>query len=98
MIAQALIPASPGTISPHSAAASSLAAMRATASASVLLINNLIGVGFGSLFIGALSNRLTPSFGGEALRFAILISLGFYLLAALRMTLAGRHLAKEWMG
>jgi MFS family permease len=73
------------------------APMRATASASFLLINNLIGVGFGSLFIGALSDHLTPSFGGEALRFAILISLGFYLLAALLMTLAGRHLAKEWV-
>lgn len=73
------------------------APMRATASASFLLINNLIGVGFGSLFIGALSDRLTPSFGDDGLRFAILISLGFYLLAALLMTLAGRFLAKEWV-
>ncbi|WP_404712278.1 spinster family MFS transporter [Sphingomonas sp. MMS24-J13] len=73
------------------------APMRATASASFLLINNLIGVGFGSLFIGALSDRLTPGFGSEALRFAILIALGFYLLAALLMTLAGRHLATEWV-
>jgi hypothetical protein len=73
------------------------APMRATASASFLLINNLIGVGFGSLFIGALSDALTPSLGGEALRFAILTSLGFYLLAALLMTLAGRHLAKDWV-
>jgi MFS family permease len=73
------------------------APMRATASASFLLINNLIGVGFGSLFIGALSDALTPSLGGEALRFAILTSLGFYLLAALLMTLAGRHLAGDWV-
>jgi MFS family permease len=73
------------------------APMRATASASFLLINNLIGVGFGSLFIGALSDGLTPSFGGEALRVAILISLGFYLLAALLMMLAGRYLAREWV-
>jgi MFS family permease len=73
------------------------APMRATASASFLLINNLIGVGFGSLFIGALSDALTPHFGGEALRFSLLISLGFYLLAALLMAFAGRHLARDWV-
>jgi MFS family permease len=73
------------------------AQMRATASASFLLINNLIGVGFGSLTIGALSDALTPSLGAEALRFALLISLGFYLLAALLMMLAGRYLQDEWV-
>lgn len=73
------------------------APMRATASASFLLINNLIGVGFGTLFIGMLSDALTPSLGAEALRTAILLSLGFYLLAALLMAMAARHLPHEWV-
>jgi MFS transporter, Spinster family, sphingosine-1-phosphate transporter len=73
------------------------APMRATASATFLLINNLIGVGFGSLTIGALSDRLTPAYGTEGLRIAVLAALGFYLLAALLMALAGRHLRKDWV-
>ena len=38
-------------------------AMRATASASMLLINNLIGIGFGTFIFGYLSDRLTPVYG-----------------------------------
>ncbi len=73
------------------------APMRGTASASFLLINNLIGVGLGSLTIGKLSDLLTPSFGQDALRHAIVIGLGFYLLAAVLMIAAGRYLAREWV-
>jgi predicted MFS family arabinose efflux permease len=73
------------------------AAMRATASASFLLVNNLIGVGFGALTIGVLSDRLTTYFGSEALRIALVASLGFYLLAALLMALAARSLRREWV-
>lgn len=73
------------------------APMRATASASFLLINNLIGVGFGTLFIGMLSDALTPGLGAEALRAAILLALGCYLLASALMMLAGRHLPREWV-
>lgn len=71
--------------------------MRATASASFLLINNLIGVGFGSLTIGALSDRLTPIYGVEGLRIALLASLIFYLIAAALMALAGRSLRTDWV-
>ena len=73
------------------------AAMRATASAAFLLINNLIGVGFGALSIGALSDALSDRFGTAALRDAMLISLGFYLLAALMLALTARHLREEWV-
>lgn len=73
------------------------APMRGTASASFLLINNLIGVGLGSLTIGKLSDLLTPSFGQDALRHALVMGLGFYLVAALLMMAAGRHLAREWV-
>jgi MFS family permease len=73
------------------------APMRATASASFLLINNLIGVGLGALSIGALSDRLMPDFGDDALRVALLISLAYYLMAALFMGLAAKHLRTEWV-
>lgn len=73
------------------------APMRATASASFLLINNLIGVGFGALSIGRLSDALTPHYGQDALRQAILIGLALYLVAAGLMVLAGRHLGRDWV-
>ena len=73
------------------------AQMRATASACFLLINNLLGVGFGSLVIGMLADRLTPSLGEEALRYAIVAALGFYLIAAMLMALAARPLRRDWV-
>lgn len=73
------------------------APMRATASASFLLINNLIGIGGGILFLGGLSDALVPSFGQEALRYAMLFSLGFYLLAGLLMWLAATSLRRDWV-
>ncbi|MDF0488540.1 MFS transporter [Sphingomonas sp. H39-1-10] len=71
--------------------------MRATASASFLTINNLIGVGFGTLAIGALSDALTPSLGNEALRWAVIASLGFYALAGVLMLIASRYLTRDWV-
>lgn len=71
--------------------------MRATASASFLLINNLIGIGGGIYFLANLADRLGPVFGAEALRYAMLFSLGFYLLAALLMWLAAKPLRAEWV-
>ena len=44
--------------------------MRATASAMFLLINNLIGLGLGTLVIGTISDALKPNYGDEALRYA----------------------------
>ncbi|MDF0542690.1 MFS transporter [Sphingobium sp. H39-3-25] len=74
------------------------APMRATASASFLLINNLVGLGLGSWAVGALSDALTPAYGIEALRYAIAAALCLYLLAALFMALAARHLRTDWVG
>ncbi len=70
---------------------------RTTASALFLFINNLIGLGLGSLLIGALSDTLTAQFGDEALRYSILAGTGFYILAALLMGLAARFLARDWV-
>ena len=52
--------------------------MRATASASFLLINNLIGLGVGPYLIGAISDSLKHSYGAEALRYAAVSCTGFY--------------------
>ena len=56
-------------------------AMRATASASMLLINNLIGIGFGTFIFGDPSDELTPVYGVDALQMSIIYGLGFYFLA-----------------
>jgi len=73
------------------------AQMRATASASFLLINNLIGLGLGSWAIGSLSKALTPSYGDEALRYAIAAGLGLYFVAGGLMALASRFLQRDWV-
>lgn len=71
--------------------------MRATASASFLLINNLIGLGAGIYILGGLADALTPAFGIEGLRYAMLFSLVCYLVAALLMWLAAKPLREEWV-
>src|SRR6476646_1228123 len=68
------------------------ARMRATASASFLLINNLIGLGVGPLLIGSISDRLKSSFGTESLRSAAVGCTGFSLLAGLLMLFAIKRL------
>ena len=71
-------------------------AMRATASAVFLFINNLIGIGFGIFFFGRLSDLLGRRFGAESLRYSILIGLVFYVLAATLLYLASRRLERDW--
>lgn len=71
--------------------------MRATASASFLLINNLIGLGLGSWVVGSLSDQLQPSYGADALRYAIAIALCLYLVAGALMALASRVLVRDWV-
>ena len=73
------------------------APMRSTASASFLLINNLIGLGVGPTLIGALSELFKARFGIEALRYAAVSVVGFYIVAALLMLLAARRLRADWV-
>ncbi len=70
---------------------------RATASALFLLINNLIGIGGGIFFLGALSDSLTPIYGEDGLRYSMLYSLIFYVIAAALMALAAKPLKSEWI-
>jgi MFS family permease len=71
--------------------------MRSTASASFLLINNLIGLGVGPALIGALSELFKDRFGTEALRYAAVSVVSFYLVAALLMLLAVKRLREDWV-
>jgi len=72
-------------------------AMRATASGSFLLINNLVGLGIGPMLIGALSDLFKERFGTEALRYAAVSVVGFYLIAALLMFCAVKRLRADWV-
>jgi len=72
-----------------------LPSMRATASASFLFINNLIGIAFGIYFLGWMSDTLKAAHGADSLKFSILYGLGFYLLAAVFYLFASRRLGRD---
>jgi MFS family permease len=72
-------------------------AMRSTASASFLLINNLIGLGVGPYLIGSVSTSLKQSYGAESLRYAAVGCTVFYLLAAFLMLLCVSRLRTSWV-
>lgn len=71
-------------------------AMRSTASAVFLFVNNLIGIGIGTPAIGWLSDRLGSVYGTESLRYAILSGTLFYVAAAMFLLLAARFVARDW--
>ncbi len=70
-------------------------AERATASACFLLINNLIGIGFGTFIFGYLSDRLKPIYGAASLHYSMLYGVGFYLVAAALCALAATRLRRD---
>jgi MFS family permease len=71
--------------------------MRATAAASYLLINNLIGLGVGPLLMGRLSDMLKSTYGVDSLRDAAAACTSFYLLAALLALAAVSSLRRSWI-
>ena len=71
--------------------------MRATASATFLLINNLVGLGVGPLLIGRLSEALKTTYGVDSLRNAAVACTSFYLLAAFLMLLCVTPLRSAWV-
>jgi predicted MFS family arabinose efflux permease len=73
-------------------------AVRATASASFLFINNLIGIAFGIYFLGWLSDRMKAAHGEASLQYSILYGLAFYLLSAALYFIAAKRLKKDWVG
>ena len=84
-------------LGPTLAAVGSLVApaMRASAVAMFLFINNLIGFGGGAWFLGAVSDALGGTRGVESLRYAILLGTPLYLAAAGLYWLASRRLGRD---
>jgi len=69
--------------------------MRATASASFLFINNLVGIAFGTFFFGWFSDAMKAAHGANSLQYSILYGLGFYLAAALFYFVAAARLRHD---
>ena len=55
----------------------------------------LFGYGLGPLIVGALSDRLQPSFGVDGLRYAMLVTVPIYVAAGLCYAAAGRTLRRD---
>ncbi len=93
------IPAAAGGmyLGPSIAMVQSLVAvrMRTVASALFLFIINLIGMGLGSLIIGALSDGMTPQLGQDALRYALLIVTVFNVWAVYHYWQAGKFIEAD---
>jgi MFS family permease len=70
--------------------------MRATASAIFLFLINLIGFGGGAWALGLLSDLLRAAEGEDSLRYAMMIGLAFYGLAAVLLAFAARYLDRDW--
>ncbi len=71
--------------------------MRAGASGTFLLVNNLLGLGLGPWLMGALSDALKGTYGADSLRYAAIIGVSLYLVAAVLALLAIRPLKRGWV-
>jgi MFS family permease len=69
--------------------------MRTMAAAILLFIQNIIGLGFGPLFTGILSDRLKPALGSESLRWAIVVVGLLNIWAAAHYFWAARTLRED---
>lgn len=69
--------------------------MRAMSIALIYLFSNLIGLGFGPLAAGALSDAFLPYVGNESLRYALLVLCPGYVWAAWHLFRASRTVADD---
>ncbi len=69
------------------------AASRAIASALLLLMVNVVGLGLGPLLVGALSDLLAAQFGRDSLRYSLAITQLLGVWGAIHFYFAGRALA-----
>jgi predicted MFS family arabinose efflux permease len=69
--------------------------MRATATAIMFLVANLIGVGLGPLTVGMLSDALRPLLGEESLRYALLALCPGYLWAGWHLWRASKTVTRD---
>lgn len=70
-------------------------AMRAMASALLLFLLNIIGLGLGPFMVGVLSDLLSGPFGEDSLRIAILIATFAYFWAGAHFLLAGKTIIAD---
>jgi hypothetical protein len=75
-----------GLVKPH---------MRATASAILLFVLNMVGLGAGPFVVGFCTDRLAPTFGVEAIRYALAAVALMSLVAALCFHRASRTLVQD---
>ena len=69
--------------------------MRAVASAILLLVLNLIGMGLGPFFIGFLSDMFEPAYGILALRYALCVTLIFNVISAGLYFVGSRTISRD---
>jgi len=70
--------------------------LRAMASAVMLFIVNIIGLGIGPLLTGAISDGLRAQYGEDSLKLAIMIISSFLLLSAALFFLSARTIQRDW--
>ncbi len=69
--------------------------MRATASAILLFILNIVGLGLGPFVVGVLNDRLATSYGDEAIRYSLLCVTLIGGLSAIFFYLSGQTLRQD---
>ena len=65
--------------------------MRATASAIMLFVVNIVGAGLGPLIVGMLSDYFRPQYGIEGIRYALVVSLGIGAVGGVLLLLSSRY-------
>jgi MFS family permease len=69
--------------------------LRGMGTAALMFASNLVGTGAGPLLVGYLSDALTPAFGEEGLRWAMMISVTIIGWGAIHFFIAAKHLRNE---
>ncbi|HMN52665.1 MAG TPA: MFS transporter [Sphingopyxis sp.] len=69
---------------------------RATATAILMLMFNIVGLGFGPLFVGFVSDMLKPGHGIESLRWGLLALIPFAVAACAVQIAMTRHLDRDF--
>ena len=72
------------------------AKMRAFASAILFFILNLIGLGFGPLVVGAVSDMMSAEYGDMSLKWGFAVTIFTSIIALILFYLASKHYPEEW--
>ena len=69
---------------------------RATATSILMLMFNIIGLGFGPLFVGFISDTLKPEYGVDSLRWGLMALMPFAIAAGAAQYAMTRHLEEDF--